>query len=113
MCTIYSSQKISSVWTPMCYIMWEPDEYENLDGTYNSTGNAFEWNDCSNSPDAPPNGVEGIGRLHNKSGGEILALDSHVQFITSTEFRNEANNNGKGPGGKSYVWWGLATANGH
>jgi prepilin-type N-terminal cleavage/methylation domain-containing protein len=112
--TIYTTPKISSVWTPMCYIQWEPDEHLGADGSDSNYENAFEWNDAANFPTAPPNGTEGIGRLHNKSGGEILALDGHVQYILATSFSSESLNPGQGPGGRTYLWWALGTsANGH
>ena len=112
--TVFSSQKVTSIWSTQCYLLWEPCEFLTANGGWNPQGDSFEWNDCSNSPDAPPNGVEGIGRLHNKNGGNMLVMDSHVQFITSQEFASESNAaKGGGPGGKSLVWWGLATANGH
>jgi len=106
----YTTGKISSIWSPLCYLQWEPDEYLNQDGSFNNTGNAFEWNDGANYPNAPPNGVEGVGRLHNKSGGEILAVDSHVQFITEKEFANQSNipaGQGPGPGGRTLLWWSF------
>jgi prepilin-type N-terminal cleavage/methylation domain-containing protein len=114
---IYTTPKVTSVWSPLCYIQWEPDEYLNQDGSFNSQGNSFEWNDGSNYPTAPTSGVEGVGRLHNKSGGEILAVDSHVQFIAEKQFASDSNipaGRGPGPGGRTYLWWALgSSANGH
>jgi prepilin-type N-terminal cleavage/methylation domain-containing protein len=115
--------KMTSIWSPLCYIQWEPDEYSNgSGGDYTGVppdgpSGAFEWNDASNFPDAPPSGVEGIGKLHNKSGGIILALDSHVQIITAKAFQQDSNTpdgKGPGPGGRTYLWWALGTSsNGH
>ncbi len=106
----FTTPKISSIWSPLCYVMWEPDEYLTASGGFNSLGNAFEWNDGSNFPSAPPSGVEGVGRLHNKSGGIILALDGHVQFITEKTFAADSNTppgKGPGPGGRTLLWWAV------
>jgi prepilin-type N-terminal cleavage/methylation domain-containing protein len=96
--------KISQVWTPMCYIFWEPDD---VDGS-----GAAEFNDGANYPSPP----EGIGKLHNKTGGNISRLDGGSQFITSTNFYLDGNTpagEGPGPGGRTYLWWNPASANGH
>jgi len=102
--------KISNVWSPMCYLLWEPDE------NYLGPGNpgAFEYNDAANFPQAS-NG-EGIGRLHSKKGGQILALGGHVIFITTKTFytdSNTASGKGPGPGGKTYLWWSPFKTDGH
>jgi prepilin-type N-terminal cleavage/methylation domain-containing protein len=101
------SVKITSVWSPMCYVLWEPDETL-------ITGHppAFEFNDAANFPDEH----EGIGRLHGKKGGEILALGNHVEFLTQAQFRMNSTNapgTGPGPGGKTYLWWNPMTTDGH
>jgi len=100
----------------MCYIQWEPDEYLNTDGSFNAAGYAFEWNDGANFPNAPPTGREGVGRLHNKNGGEILAIDAHVQFITEKDFQTQSNipnGRGPGPGGRTLLWWSTYSPDGH
>ena len=99
--------KITSVWSPMCYLAWEPDE------NYGGLGipGAFDWNDASSYPDRN----EGIGKLHSKRGGTIVAIGGHVMFITKQQFDQEAaiNGNGPGPGGKGYLWWSTFSVNGH
>lgn len=50
----YRSAKVTQVWSPMCFIQWEPDE--NLG---NPPIGAFAYNDASSFPDRN----EGIGRL--------------------------------------------------
>jgi len=92
--------KVSAVWSPMCWLQWEPDE-NNL-----GPGNpgAFDFNDASNFP----NDSEGIGLLHSKKGGCLLAVGGHVQFIFRTQFRADCDmTEGKGPGpsGKSFSHW--------
>jgi prepilin-type N-terminal cleavage/methylation domain-containing protein len=95
--------KITQVWTPMCYIFWEPDD---------TTDGAGEFNDGANYPSPP----EGIGLLHNKTGGNISRLDGGSEFITSTNFYNDANTplgQGPGPGGRTHLWWNPYSNNGH
>jgi prepilin-type N-terminal cleavage/methylation domain-containing protein len=90
--------KITAVWSPMCYLLWEPDE--NALGVGNP--GAFEYNDGSNFPDTS----EGIGLLHSRSGGNALALDGHVDFVTTRQFKQYSTaGSGPGPGGKTYLWW--------
>ena len=94
--------KISAVWSPMCYLVWEPNEYLN-------TSTTSEYNDGANFPNAS----EGIGTLHSKHGGNGLALDSHVDFVTAVKFTAwTVVGSGPGPGGKTYLWWDTVNANG-
>jgi len=107
---VLRSCKITAAWSPMCYLLWEPDE------NYNGPGSpgAFEYNDGSNFPLAS-NG-EGIGRLHSKKGGAIMALAGHVIFITTKTFYADSstpNGKGPGPGGKTYLWWSPYSTDGH
>jgi len=103
--------KTTEVWTPSCYLLWEPDEYLPSSGFPQGELN-FEWNDAGNSPDCPPTGSEGIGRLHGKNGGNILALDGHVDYINTTVFDRESSHLGGGPGGRSLLWWAPGIAEG-
>jgi prepilin-type N-terminal cleavage/methylation domain-containing protein/prepilin-type processing-associated H-X9-DG protein len=109
----FRSCKTTQVWGPSsCFMQWEPDE--NCLGPGNP--GAFEFNDAANFPSAPPTGGEGIGRLHSKKGGNILACDGHVQFLLSTAFAKDSNTTagrGPGPGGKTDLWWSPFTSNGH
>lgn len=104
-----ASCKITSVWSPMCYLIWEPNENTV------SLGNPGpgEYNDGSNYPSTPqsnPNpGNEGIGTLHSPHGGNALALDGHVDFVTVQQFDNYSIQQ---PNSKTYLWWNPATANG-
>jgi prepilin-type N-terminal cleavage/methylation domain-containing protein/prepilin-type processing-associated H-X9-DG protein len=101
------SQKISQVWSPMCYLLWEPNE--NTLGPGNP--GPGEFNDGGNYPTAPPNGEEGIGPLHD-NGGNILALDGHVDFIGTNIFTKLSINLGGGPGERGLLWWAADPANG-
>lgn len=94
------SCKITGVWSPMCWLQWEPDE-NNL-----GPGNpgAFEFNDAANFP----NDSEGIGRLHSRKGGSVVAIGGHVTFVTREQFRQDCDavaGTGPGPGGKTYTHW--------
>lgn len=89
--------------------LWEPDE--------NALGpgdpGAFECNDGANYPRVS-NG-EGIGLLHSKKGGAIVALAGHVIFIARTQFDADslsAAGVGPGPGGKTFLWWAPLVADG-
>ena len=92
----FRSAKITQVWSPMCYIQWEPDE--NL-GT--PPIGAFAYNDASSYPDQN----EGVGRLHTK-GAIILAVGGHVQFISFQDFEAEKKRN------KGFLWWSPWSATG-
>ena len=108
----YQLAKTTATWNPSaCYIQWEPDE--NTLGPGNP--GAFEFNDAANFPSAPPSSGEGIGRLHSKNGGNILAVDGHVQYILAAAFAQDSNipaGTGPGPGGKTDLWWDPFTSNG-
>jgi len=97
-----SPPKMSQVWSPMCYSQWEPDEYL-IPAAGGTAEGAFEWNDAANVPSSPPYGDEGIGRLHNKNGGNILALDSHVDFFTAKQFVQQSQI--PYANGRTLLWW--------
>ncbi len=101
------SCKLTSVWSTMCWLQWEPDE-NNL-----APGNpgAFEFNDAANFP----NDSEGIGRLHSKRGGSVVAIGGHVTFVSRESFRGDCDapqGTGPGPGGKTYTHWSPFSNNG-
>jgi prepilin-type N-terminal cleavage/methylation domain-containing protein len=93
-----AAAKITQIWSPMCYLMWEPDETLG-----NPPIGAFAYNDASSFPDKN----EGVGRLHT-SGAIIQALAGHVQFITFKAFMTEQTNTGRG-----LLWWNPLRADGH
>lgn len=82
--------KISAVWSPMCYLMWEPDE--NLGAA------AGTYNDASSFPDRG----EGVGKLHVR-GAIISAVGGHVEFISYEKFQQEQNLPTRG-----LLWWNPA-----
>ena len=99
------SYKISSVWSRMCYIQWEPDENKLNNGV---PIGAFAFNDASSFPDRG----EGVGRLHNR-GAIILAVGGHVEFISFKKFDQEQAYVGTTAQPKGLLWWNPGTANGH
>jgi prepilin-type N-terminal cleavage/methylation domain-containing protein len=107
--TATTTPKVTEVWSPLCYLLWEPDEYLKLPSEPDGEG-AGEWNDGANFPDAPPLGTEGLGPLHNKSGGDILALDGHVDFLIPSQFT--ALSTIPYANGRTLLWWSTIDPNG-
>jgi prepilin-type N-terminal cleavage/methylation domain-containing protein len=104
--------KITDVWSPACWLLWEPDE--NTVGLRNPGG--FEFNDGANYPSAPPTGSEGIGRLHSANSGDMLCVGGNVQLVTVQTFAYQSNipsGHGPGPGGKTLAWWNPFGIPGH
>ena len=100
--------KMTSVWSPECYLLWEPNE--NTKGLGNP--GAAEYNDGSNYPSGPDSlgtqgsNAEGIGTLHSAHGGNAMALDGHADFVTLAQFNQMSiQGSGPGPNGKTYLWW--------
>lgn len=91
------SAKVTEVWSPMCYVQWEPDETLGTPPI-----GAFAYNDASSFPDRN----EGVGRLHT-SGAIVRAIGAHVNFISFKQFDIEQKNPTKG-----LLWWNPKTANG-
>jgi hypothetical protein len=96
--------KTSQAWSPECWLIWEPDI--NAQGP-NMPGE-FDYNDAANYP----NSAEGIGRLHDKKGGMILAIDGHCAFMNTNEWHMESVGNRQYGGGPSQpgthrnlLWW--------
>jgi hypothetical protein len=101
----YTPMKMTAVWSPLCYLIWEPNENQLGQGN----PGAHEFNDGANKPTTD----EGIGLLHSKHGGNAGALDGHVDFVTTTLFQQYTTlGSGPGPGGKTYLWWDAVNANG-
>jgi prepilin-type N-terminal cleavage/methylation domain-containing protein len=100
------SCKITSIWSTMCWLQWEPDENNIAAGT----SPAFEYNDGASFPD----NHEGIGRLHSRKGGAVVAIAGHVQFVTQEQFRADCDapqGVGPGPGGRTYTHWSPYAGN--
>ena len=69
-----------SAFAPDAFMMWEPDDTNPTPG--------YGYNDGSSFPDPAIDG--GLGRRHGKTGGIVLALDGHVEFIKYEVWRREA-----------------------
>jgi type II secretory pathway pseudopilin PulG len=97
--------KITDIWSPACYLLWEPDE--NASGA--GFPGALAFNDGSNYPDVQ----EGPGRLHSANGGNLLCVGGNVEFVTvQTWALQAAMGQGSGPGGKTLGWWAPTASNG-
>jgi len=101
--------KTTSVWSQQCYLLWEPNENSVKQGD----PGAFEFNDGANFPTTQ----EGIGLFHSKHGGNAVALDGHVDFVTIQQFNMYSSSsastaNPAGPGGRSLLWWSPFQLNG-
>jgi len=98
----YRSCKMSDLWSPTCWIMWEEDE--NL-GTPDP--GAIAYNNGASWPGlAWPRLYPGPGYRHG-AGGIVQAVDGHVRLVPYREFLSEQTNNSKG-----LIWWSPWSANG-
>ena len=61
------------------FIMWEPDSLNPTPG--------YGYNDGSSAPDPATDG--GLGRRHGKSGGIVLAIDAHVEYVSYEAWKKE------------------------
>jgi hypothetical protein len=89
--------KLGQVWSPLCWLMWEPDDK-------GASGNLYKhWWDACSFPDV--NG-EGIGKVH--SGGAVIsAVGGNVSFMKFEKFAEESLNPQK-----NLCWWAPNTADG-
>ncbi len=94
------SCKFNDVWNPTCWLLWEPDD--NALGPGNPGADNF--NDGSNDPAE----AGGLGKLHSKTGGNILALAGNVSFLTSKQYQGDLLGKTRG-----LLWWSPFSANGH
>jgi len=84
---------------PKSYLMWEPDVFETGltdESVYNDGAN-----DPRNSQNKSPE--EGVGQLHSKKGGTILAIGGQSSFISSNKFKTISKVTGK----SELNWKGL------
>jgi prepilin-type processing-associated H-X9-DG protein len=97
---IGSLSKVTQVWGTACWLMWEPDW--KLPPALGGLGEG-NFNDGASFPGwdvyTPPK-WEGIGTLHSGKGGSVLAVDGHVQFVTTNVYAAQA----LAPG-KSFLFW--------
>ncbi|HVV70176.1 MAG TPA: hypothetical protein VHI52_01545 [Verrucomicrobiae bacterium] len=95
-----TSCRTTEVWSPRCYMLWEPDENEVGPGI----PGPFVFNDGA----AFPSGAEGIGRLHSRAGADILCTGGQVEFVSFPRFKQESE-----AAGKSLAWWNPFSSSGH
>lgn len=101
--------KIAMIWSPACYLFWEP----SVPG--NPAQDEIEYNDGANWPYFVGYS-EGVGLLHDKLGGNIARLDGGVVFIKQVAFNADAETPagaGSGLGGKTLSWWSVFESDGH
>jgi hypothetical protein len=89
--------KLSEVWNPMCWLMWEP---QDLGLAYYKA-----WWDSSSYPDTA--GGEGLGMVHG-GGAVISAVAGNVSFMAYKQFQDEGNNPNK-----NLLWWNPSSTSGH
>jgi prepilin-type N-terminal cleavage/methylation domain-containing protein len=102
--TQFRVSKITQVWSSDCYLMWEPDETMVGPGRGAPLG-AHAFNDGASYPDDH----EGLGRLHGRKGGQVLAVGGHVVFLSYEEWREQST---ELRGRKNLLWWSPFSANG-
>jgi hypothetical protein len=100
---VHATCKLTQVWSPNCYLLWEPDT---------AVSGAFEFNDGANSPGPGEN----LAPLHTPNGSEVLCVSGNVDFVTTNSFAAASlapAGTGSGPGGKNFLWWSPLSSNGH
>jgi prepilin-type N-terminal cleavage/methylation domain-containing protein len=96
----YITCKASQAWSPLCWLLWEPDQ--NIDpGCYNDGAN-YPGPDATCSTSAE----EGLGNLHVR-GGNVLALGGNAQFMLPRDYSNEVHSVSKNLG-----FWNPMTGDG-
>lgn len=88
--------KLSEVWNPLCWLMWEPDD--------KGPSRYMAWWDACSYPDTSIG--EGIGKVHG-GGAVISAVGGNVAFMPYQRFRDEEIKPSK-----SFLWWNPGSANG-
>jgi len=95
--------KITDVWSPACYLLWEADEYWGEPG-----------NNVFNDGADLPNSNEGIARIHGANSGNVLCVGGNVEIVTVQTWTNQSVlGSGQGPGGKTFCWWAPNAKNGY
>ena len=94
----YATCKESQIWSPLCLLLWEPDQ--------NINHNCY--NDGASYPGpGPASGVqEGLASLHG-TGGNVLTVSGSAQCMTVAGYTNELN-----IPTKNRLWWNPQSGNG-
>ncbi len=97
----YRSCKVSAIWSPMCWLMWEEDENFG-----NPPPGALAYIDGAGWPDSWHPDRPGPGYRHG-AGGIVQSVDGQVRLLKYREFRVEQTNTSKG-----LIWWSPWSADG-
>ena len=99
--------KITEVWNPLCYLMWEPDEDNPYPTPSSGPIGVIAYNDGSSPPDAS----QGIGYTHGR-GAVVSAIDGHVEFVTHEKFQTDQLSPPPGSSENGLWWWSPYAADG-
>jgi prepilin-type N-terminal cleavage/methylation domain-containing protein len=88
--------RLSEVWNPMCWLMWEPDDL--------GPAVYMAWWDSSSYPNTSIG--EGIGKVHG-GGAIISAVGGNVSFMPYKRFQDEEKNPKK-----NLLWWNPSSSDG-
>jgi len=105
----HGSCKITDVWSPLCYLIWEEDENLVIPFLGHAIG-AEAYVDGASWPDPPfiaGAALDAAVGHHHGPGAIVLSLDGHAAFLTYTAFLTEMNSTNK-----SLVWWSPWSADG-
>jgi len=91
--------KITDIWSPACYLLWEPDENAVSQGN----PGALDYYDGANYPTS-------IGRLHSANSGNMLCVGGNVQIVTVQTFKIQFAGTGSGP---TLAWWSPISTSSH
>jgi prepilin-type N-terminal cleavage/methylation domain-containing protein len=96
----YATCKESLIWSPLCILLWEPDQ--NIDVDCYNDGASYPGPDVSD--DHANAAMEGLGPLH-VTGGNVLTVSGSAQCMTVAGYTNELN-----IPTKNRLWWNPNTS---
>jgi len=97
--------KITEIWNPLCYLMWEPDEDNPWPAPDSPPIDWVAYNDGS----SPPDRSQGIGFTHSK-GAVVSAIDGHALYVSFEQFQEDQLNP---PDARGLWWWSPFAPDGH
>ena len=92
--------KITEIWNPLCYLMWEPDEDNPFPDPTSGPIGVIAYNDGS----SPPDRSQGIGFTHGQ-GAIVSAIAGNVGYVTFDKFQTEQLDPPAGGTDKGLWWW--------
>jgi len=96
---ITGSCKVTDVWNPGCYLLWNSDENHLMSG---APMGAFAFNDGSAYPS------ESAACLHSPAASELVTVAGDVRCISLQKFAAETNS-----ATRSLAWWNPFAVSGH